>query len=86
MASTPREDSHTTAPRLARPCRLDSEPKAQQYVIPTGVQRSGGIWPTMGQTFEFETRFLHYVMLRFTPVGMTKGTLYALAHRECFPC
>ena len=43
------------------------------FVIPTGAQRSGGIWLAIGLILPFETRFLRYVMLRLTPVGMTKG-------------
>ena len=42
------------------------------FVIPTGAQRSGGIWPTIGLTLPFETRFLRYVMLRLTPIANDK--------------
>ena len=42
------------------------------FVISTGAQRSGEIWPTIGRTLPFETRFLRYVMLRLTSVEMTK--------------
>ena len=52
---------------------LSSRPdRSGVFVISTGAQRSGEIWPTIGRTFPFETRFLRYVMLRLTPVGMTK--------------
>jgi hypothetical protein len=39
------------------------------FVISTGAQRSGEIWPAIGPTLPFETRFLRYVMLRLTPVA-----------------
>ena len=42
------------------------------FVISTGAQRSGEIWPTTGLTSPFQTRFLRHMTLRLTPVEMTK--------------
>ena len=54
------------------------------FVISTGAQRSGEIWPAIGLPFPFETRFLRYVMLRLTPVGMTKRTFaFSCEESQC---
>jgi hypothetical protein len=42
------------------------------FVISTGAQRSGEIWPAIGLTFPFEARFIRYVMLRLTSVANAK--------------
>ena len=48
-------------------------------------ERSRGIWPAIAGTLPFETRFLHYLMLRITPVGMTTSGLSFFSERStCF--
>jgi hypothetical protein len=52
-----------------------SGPRPASFVIPSGAQRSRGIWPAIVRAFPFETGFLHYVTLRITSVGMTECSL-----------
>ena len=48
-------------------------------------ERSRGIWPTIVRGFPFEARFLRYVMLRITSVGMTTSGLSFFNERStCF--
>jgi hypothetical protein len=48
-------------------------------------ERSRGIWPTIVGGSPFETRFLRYMMLRITPVGMTiRGLAYSGEKSVCF--
>jgi hypothetical protein len=57
----------------AQPDLLSFQPeRSGVFVISTGAQRSGEIWPAIRRTFPFEIRFLRYVMLRLTPVANDK--------------
>ena len=54
---------------------IDTIPKLRLRLPPGRVghsERSRGIWPTIVRGFPFQTRFLRYMMLRTTPVGMTE--------------